>query len=60
MDATDLKPDVRNEAQGEIHRQYLSAAKAHADLGWGVKYTLEQGLRETIAWYRHFFAGTVT
>jgi CDP-glucose 4,6-dehydratase len=59
MDATDLKPDVRNEAQGEIHRQYLSAAKAHADLGWGVKYTLEQGLRETIAWYRHFFAGTV-
>lgn len=60
MDATDLKPDVRNEVQGEIRHQYLSAARAHTALGWGATYTLDQGLRETIAWYRKFFAGTGT
>ena len=51
-----LQPDVRNEARGEIRRQYLSAAKARKLLGWKPLYTLEKGLGGTIAWYREFFA----
>lgn len=47
-----LEPDVRNEATGEIRRQYLSAARAREVLGWSPRFTLEEGLRRTIAWYR--------
>lgn len=51
-----LDPDVRNEATNEIRHQYLSAAKARALLGWSPLFTLEQGLKLTIEWYRDFFA----
>lgn len=46
-----LKPDILNEAKNEIKHQYLSAKKARERLGWKPKYTLEEGLQETIAWY---------
>jgi CDP-glucose 4,6-dehydratase len=49
---SNLEPDVRNIAQGEIRDQYLSAAKARDTLRWRATYDLETGLRETIAWYR--------
>ncbi|HVV52586.1 MAG TPA: sugar dehydratase, partial [Polyangia bacterium] len=48
-------PDVRNEASHEIKHQYLSAAAARRDLGWTPAFTLEEGLRQTIGWYRAFF-----
>ncbi len=54
MGRNDLRPDVRNEAVGEIKHQYLSARKARKTLGWKPQYTLEQGLLETIEWYRNF------
>jgi CDP-glucose 4,6-dehydratase len=47
-----LKPDIRATARGEIRHQYLSSAKASRVLGWRPSYSLEEGLRETIAWYR--------
>lgn len=50
-----LEPDIRNEATGEIRRQYLSAAKARRVLGWTPVLTLEQALEQTVAWYRAFF-----
>lgn len=50
-----LKPDVRNEVSHEIRHQYLSAAKARQRLGWEPLFTLEAGLRRTIAWYRDYF-----
>ena len=56
MDAGHLEPDVRDVAEGEIHSQYLSAAKAREQLGWTPEFDLESGLRETIAWYRTFLA----
>ncbi|HEY3291858.1 MAG TPA: GDP-mannose 4,6-dehydratase [Anaerolineae bacterium] len=54
MGRTDLSPDIRNTALGEIHSQYLSAERAHKTLQWQPQYTLEAGLAETIAWYAHY------
>jgi CDP-glucose 4,6-dehydratase len=47
-----LAPDVRNEACHEIRHQSLSAEKARRVLGWSPRFTLDEGLRRTIAWYR--------
>lgn len=52
----DLEPDIRNTARGEIPSQYLSAAKAHRILDWKPQYSLDEGLQETIDWYRTFLA----
>jgi CDP-glucose 4,6-dehydratase len=52
MGREDLQPQVLNEARGEIPHQYLSAAKARERLGWTPRWTIEQGLTETVAWYR--------
>jgi CDP-glucose 4,6-dehydratase len=49
---SDLQPDVRNEASGEILKQHLSAEKARRVLGWAPRYALEDGLKKTIGWYR--------
>lgn len=54
MMGSDLEPDVRNEAVNEIREQYLSAAKAREVLGWKPLFTLDEGLRHTINWYREF------
>jgi len=56
MDRKDLKPKILNQGSNEIKKQYLSAKKARTVLGWKPKYTMEQGLKETIAWYREFFS----
>lgn len=50
-----LQPDVRNEASNEIRRQYLSAEKARRMLDWKPLFTLDEGLRRTIEWYKDFF-----
>lgn len=47
-----VEPDVRGTATHEISRQYLSSAKAKRLLGWEPRYSLEEGLTETIDWYR--------
>lgn len=47
-----LEPVILNNAQNEIQDQYLSSEKAHKLLGWKPQYTLEEGLRETMAWYK--------
>ncbi|MHC5024291.1 MAG: NAD-dependent epimerase/dehydratase family protein [Planctomycetota bacterium] len=50
--ASDLEPDVRNEVSGEIRQQSLDATRARTMLGWRPTFTLEDGLRRTIDWYR--------
>ncbi len=52
----DLAPDVLNEASNEIPRQYLDCTKARTVLDWLPSHTLEEGLRETIEWYRRALA----
>ena len=54
MGKSHLEPVVLNRANNEIKHQYLSADKARKMLGWESKYPLEEGLKETIEWYRHF------
>lgn len=49
-----LEPDIRGEATNEILHQYLSAEKARTQLGWEPLFTLDNGLKHTIAWYRNF------
>jgi CDP-glucose 4,6-dehydratase len=53
-----LEPEIRNEVENEIEAQCLSAALAKEELGWRPLFTLEEGLTETIRWYRRFFGGT--
>lgn len=52
-----LEPKILNEASNEIREQYLDAKKAKEQLGWKPTYGLEEGLKQTIAWYQDFFAG---
>jgi CDP-glucose 4,6-dehydratase len=53
---SDLQPDIRNEATNEIYCQSLSAEKARRMLGWKPLYTLDEGLRATIEWYRRYLS----
>jgi CDP-glucose 4,6-dehydratase len=54
MGREDLEPVILDEARAEIRDQYLDSTKARTRLAWRARYTLEAGLRETIAWYRTF------
>lgn len=56
---SELEPDVRNEAVNEIREQYLSARKAREVLGWKPLFTLDEGLRRTIDWYREFLGAGI-
>jgi CDP-glucose 4,6-dehydratase len=50
-----LAPIVQNDVKNEIRCQYLNSGKARRMLGWSPLYTLDEGLRKTIDWYRNFF-----
>lgn len=52
MDRQDLKPKILATARHEILNQYLSAEKARKLLDWKPLHGLEEGLKQTIAWYR--------
>jgi CDP-glucose 4,6-dehydratase len=52
MNKKELEPEILNQASFEIREQYLDCSKARDRLQWSPKFTLEQGLVETIAWYR--------
>ncbi|MDD2890481.1 MAG: GDP-mannose 4,6-dehydratase [bacterium] len=49
-----LTPKILNQAPNEIKHQYLSAKKAKDILNWIPKYTLDDGLKKTIKWYKDF------
>lgn len=54
MERTDVEPVILDEVKGEIPAQHLCAAKARRDLGWSPHYTMEESLRETVAWYETY------
>jgi CDP-glucose 4,6-dehydratase len=51
-----LSPEIRDEASHEILRQSLSAERARRMLNWTPLFTLDEGLRRTIRWYRDFLS----
>ena len=54
-------PVVANTATMEIRDQALDASKARQRLGWTATWSLEDGLRATVDWYRtHLHAGAPT
>lgn len=55
ISGSEIKPNIMNEAKGEIKDQYLSNRKAKAILGWEPMYSLDEGLKETISWYKNYF-----
>jgi CDP-glucose 4,6-dehydratase len=55
-DQPTLKPAILGEAKNEIRDQYLDSTKAKKVLGWAPHYPLEEGLRETMAWYTDFLS----
>jgi CDP-glucose 4,6-dehydratase len=54
--ADDLMPIVEARRLNEIPAQWLDATKAEERLGWRPAYSLVDGLRETVDWYRRHFA----
>lgn len=46
--------EIRDEATNEIPHQYLSAKRAREQLGWQPLFSLDDGLRRTVAWYERF------
>ncbi len=47
----DLRPRVLGQP-GKYEFEFLSSQRARRVLGWRTRYSLEDGLRETVAWYR--------
>jgi len=58
---TTLRPEIKGKGKpkGEIDKQYLSIEKAKKVLGWEPQYSIDEGLKETIDWYRAYFKGEV-
>ena len=49
-----LQPQVLGQARAEIRDQHLSPELARTLLGWQSQIPLEQGLQQTITWYRSY------
>lgn len=58
LDKQDMEPIIMNTARHEIPQQVISSGRVKDVLGWEPKYSLEEGLAETIAWYRSFLDST--
>ena len=48
---SDLEPRVTG-APGKYEHEHLTNERARAVLGWAPEYSLEEGLREALEWYR--------
>ena len=55
MSKENAEPKILGQAKNEIDRQYLSIEKAKRLLNWHPNYTLDQGLKETVEWYKNYF-----
>jgi CDP-glucose 4,6-dehydratase len=52
MGKKELEPKILNQASHEIREQFLDCTKAKTMLSWEPKRSLNDGLTETITWYR--------
>jgi CDP-glucose 4,6-dehydratase len=51
---TGIEPDIQGEGnpEGEIDRQYVDSTRLRELTGWRPRFSLEDGLRRTLEWYR--------
>ena len=54
---SNLDPIILSDVTNEIPHQYLSAQKARQILGWKPLFSLEQGIEQTIDWYKEYLSG---
>jgi CDP-glucose 4,6-dehydratase len=52
----DIPPLISGEKTPEIDSQWLNIDKIKG-IGWSPTFTLEQGLKKTIDWYKEYFNG---
>lgn len=50
----EIKPVILNMAANEIRDQILDSTKAKTVLGWKPRYSLDEGLNETVKWYDNY------
>ena len=55
MMGSSTEPTTVGTAQNEIRHQYLDASKARDVLGWKPAFSLGDGLKITVEWYRELF-----
>ncbi len=56
MDRGSLELTIMNQASNEIPRQYLDCTKARSRMEWHPKWSMDDSLRETVAWYSDWFS----
>ncbi len=54
---SELEPVILDEASNEIQAQFLDCEKAREVLGWQPRFTVEEGLADTIEWYSDWIGG---
>jgi CDP-glucose 4,6-dehydratase len=54
--ATDLEPEIWDEAVNEIREQRVDAGRARSELGWTPQHSLDAALGKTIDWYRQYLS----
>lgn len=52
MGKEEYSPEVENRSSGIRIRNAVNSYKARNNLGWGPRYRLEDGLKDTILWYK--------
>lgn len=57
MGKKNLKPKIMGSGKpvGEIDEQYLSSEKAQRILNWKPEYSLKEGMKLTVDWYKDYF-----
>jgi CDP-glucose 4,6-dehydratase len=56
MGHPELEPIIEGRAGREIPDQWLDSSKAERELAWRPRFSLEEGLVETVKWYEGFLA----
>jgi CDP-glucose 4,6-dehydratase len=54
LTGSNIKPKILNQARNEIRDQYLSTEKVAKFFKWKPRYSLENGLKETLVWYKNY------
>jgi nucleoside-diphosphate-sugar epimerase len=52
IEGVSLPPNYAPPREGDVHDSQADITASQRDLGHDPQYTLEQGLRRTLAWYR--------